>query len=85
MAALRDHVDELIGQTRRFATVARLVGPRSTFPVITEIETELAPIYQILADIDTPDQGATLVAPARRLMKLRDNIINDLRLDTGLT
>jgi hypothetical protein len=74
-----DRIDELIGHARRNGTVARLAGPATTHPLISEIERNLAPLYEIIQGIESPSDGEKLVDPARRLMKLRDDLVAHLQ------
>jgi hypothetical protein len=74
-----DRVDELIGEARRYATVARLVGPTAAFPAIDEIEQNLAPLHQLVKDITAPGDGQTLRPPARKLMQLGQLLLQSLR------
>ncbi|MFC8450118.1 hypothetical protein [Kitasatospora sp. NPDC057223] len=77
-------IDELIGQVRRQGTAARLVGPRSTFDLITTLERQVAQIHAAITSAGQSADGTALVEPARQLMRTRDNIIDHLRSIEGL-
>ncbi|MGA5319802.1 hypothetical protein ACPCIU_05110 [Streptomyces seoulensis] len=80
-----DRIDDLIGHVRRQGTVARIVGPRSTFSLITTLEGQIAPIYRLVAEVGRSGDGAALVEPARQLMKTRDAFIDHLRSVEGMS
>ncbi|MEU6816626.1 hypothetical protein [Streptomyces sp. NPDC046860] len=84
MQGVADRLDELIGQVRRQGTVARLVGPRSGFGLITTLEGQVAPIYRLVSEVGRSGDGAALVEPARQLMKTRDAFIDHLRSADGM-
>ncbi|MEV7381868.1 hypothetical protein [Streptomyces lydicus] len=85
MQGVADRIDDLIGQVRRQGTVARIVGPRSTFSLITALEGQIAPIYRLVAEVGRSSNGAALVEPARQLMKTRDAFIDHLRSADGMS
>ncbi|MGW3340701.1 hypothetical protein ACWDCL_24865 [Streptomyces sp. NPDC001009] len=85
MQGVADRIDDLIGQVRRQGTVARIVGPRSTFNLITTLEGQIAPIYRLVAEVGRSGNGVDLVEPARQLMKTRDAFIDLLRSDDGMS
>lgn len=74
-------IDELIGQARRQGTMMRLVGPSTAFSLIKQIEDALAPLHHDIKSIHGADDEEILVKPARKLMKLRDELIAQLRGD----
>lgn len=78
-------VDGHIGQVRRQGTVVRLVGPRSAFDLVKSLEDQVAPIYQLLAEVARSRDGSALVEPARGLMRTRDAISDHLRRAAGLS
>jgi hypothetical protein len=78
-------IDDLIGEVRRQGTVARLVGPRSCFDLITTLERQLATIYRLIVEVGRSGEGTALVEPARQLMKTRDAFIDHLRRADGLS
>lgn len=85
MQAVADRIDDLVGQVRRQGTVARIVGPRSAFTLITSLEGQIAPVYRLVAEAARSGNGAALVEPARRLMKTRDAFVDHLRSVDGMS
>ncbi|MFD6970057.1 hypothetical protein [Streptomyces sp. NPDC059979] len=83
--AVADRINDLIGQVRRQGTIARIVGPRNTFSLITTLEGQIAPIYRLVAEVGRSGNGAALVEPARQLMKTRDAFIDHLRSADGMS
>lgn len=77
--AVGDDVGDLIGQARRHATVARLVGPSSADDLITQLEDALAPVHYDLDQAVRTGNGVPLAEPARALMRLRDELVAHLR------
>lgn len=84
MRGVADQMDDLIGQVRRQGTVARIVGPRSTYGLIATLEGQIAPIYRLVSEAGRLGDGAALVEPARQLMKTRDAFIDHLRRVDGM-
>lgn len=84
MPAIVAAIDDQIGQLRRQGTIVRLMGPRSTFDLVSLLEDEVAPIYRLLTEAGRSGDGSPLVEPARRLMRIRDEITDHLRKAEGL-
>ncbi|MFC9156377.1 hypothetical protein ACFTT0_15515 [Streptomyces bauhiniae] len=85
LPGVADRIDDLIGQVRRQGTVARIVGPRSAFSLITALEGQVAPLYRLVSEVGRSGDGAALVEPARQLMRTRDAFIDHLRSADGMS
>jgi hypothetical protein len=72
-------VDDLVGQIRRQAAMARLVGPRSAMNLIVQIESELIPLHKLTVNATEAHSGIHLGKPATRLFNLRDEIADEIR------
>ncbi|MEV0480666.1 hypothetical protein AB0I69_08605 [Streptomyces sp. NPDC050508] len=78
-------LEDLIGQLRRQSTMTRLVGPRNAFHMVRSLEEQVEPIYRLLSEVARSGESFALVAPARRLLRTRDEIIDHLREAGGLS
>ena len=79
--ALIKEINGLVGQVRRVGAMARLVGPTTAMPLMVEIEQELVPLQGILLDasVDLGIDPAALIESARRLLALRDRVVEQVR------
>jgi hypothetical protein len=80
-AALIETINELVGQVRRQGAIARLVAPRSAVQLVIDVESELAPLQpSLLTALGAGGiEPALLVEAAKRLLTLRDALVDKVR------
>ena len=89
---LADAADELVGRARREAALARLVGPAASLELIGDLERRLVPVRRLVGaaeaaarDGDTSSVEEQLIDAGRGLLKLRDDLVAEIRTSQGLS
>lgn len=72
-------VDDLVGQTRKNAAMARLVGSAEAVALVIEVERALVPLHALTVSAAKAKKGESLHRAGQQLFTLRDALVEDVR------